>query len=180
MVEVMNRSRRATRVSMETHYEISAFLYEEARLLDTSMLRKWIDEFVSKDIRYRMVIRPERYRRDLPADGSGDLFIYDDGLATMEMRVLQFETGLQKMNEPLARTVRTISNIEAFEGDAEGAYMVRSCGILNRFRREYEQEAIVYVRDDHLARDGSCFRIVARSVELPQRVFAGKNLLIFL
>ena len=109
------------------------------------------------------------------------MWIYDDALDGLELRIRQFETGLQRMLDPLPRAMRMLTNIEVFEGAETAALEVISYGLALRFRREYEQEQISFKRTDKLMLDGAGkLMILDRFIELPQRVFVGKNLLIFL
>lgn len=168
-------------VNIELHHEISQFLYEEARMLDRYELRGWLDSVVDPDVRYRMVMREERFASDRRPPESAELFIYDDTLNVLEMRVRQFESGLQTMLDPIQRIRRVISNISAYRTDEENAFRVLSYGNASRFRRLYEAEQVVFAREDTLRRDGDGkLRLLTRKVELDERVSRNKNILFFL
>jgi 3-phenylpropionate/cinnamic acid dioxygenase small subunit len=106
---------------------------------------------------------------------------YDDDYAALEMRVRQFESGLQAMQDPRQRLRRVVTNVEAYHHDKEGEYLVRSYGIAFRFRRLYEHEQTVFARKDVLRKgqDG-VFRLVSRRIGVDERVVRNKNLLFFL
>lgn len=167
-------------VSIELHHEIEQFLYREARLLDNEMLREWLDTMVSPDIRYQMVMHEERFRRDKSPAAAREVMPYDDDHAALDLRVRQFETGLQTMLDPPQRMRRVVTNIEAYHRDVEGEYLVYSNGIASRFRRLYEHEQTVFGRKDVLRKgqDGA-FRLVSRRIDLDERVVCNKNLLFF-
>lgn len=171
---VANAVRPAT---MEEHFAVQQFLHQEARMLDQHDLRRWIDTVVHPDIAYRMVIRPELLERDALGEG---VWIYDDNFAALEMRVQQAETGLQKMLDPRPRISRMLTNIEVFHDDKDGSYKVNSYGLAARFRREYEEELLFFKRYDVLTDRIDELRVKERLIDLPKRVFTGKNLLIFL
>lgn len=171
----------STSVSIELHHEIAQFLYEEARLLDGHELRSWLDTMIDPEVRYQMVQREERSRRDRRPAGSGDVYIYDDSFPVLDMRVRQFESGLQTMLDPIQRLRRAITNITAYHGDEDGYFRVLSYGIASRSRRLYENEQVIYGREDTLRRDADGqLRLLARRVELDERVARSKNILFFL
>jgi len=168
-------------VSKELHHEIAQFLYREAQLLDDELLREWLDDMVAPEISYRMVIAEERFRRDRTSARAREVMPYDDNMAALDLRVRQFETGLQSMMDPPQRMLRVITNIRAYHGSVHGEYRVMSCGIAARFRRQYEQEQLAFSRKDVLRRDeGGGLRLASRRIELPGRVVRNKNLLFFL
>lgn len=150
-------------------------------MLDREMLREWLTDVVDPDICYQMVIVEERFRRDRSPLEMREVMPYDDNIGTLELRVRQFETGLQSMINPPQRLRRTITNIEAFHNGKEGECLVVSHGIASRFRRQYEHEQVIYGREDILRRGkGGLFRLLSRRIELDERVVRNKNLLFFL
>lgn len=168
-------------VSIEVHHEIEQFLYREARMLDNEMLRDWLTTMVDPDIRYQLVIRDERFRKDRSPDEDREVLPFDDDYNALDLRVRQFETGMQTMLDPAQRMFRVITNVEAFYNDAEGEFTVFSYGTVSRFRRLYENERSVYRREDVLKRGedgGLC--LLSRRIELGERVVRNKNLLFFL
>lgn len=168
-------------VSLELHHEIEQFLYREARMLDKEMVREWLTDVVDPEICYQMVIVEERFRKDRSPIELREVMPYDDNMGALELRVRQFETGLQTMINPPQRLRRTITNIEAFHNDKDEEYLVFSHGIASRFRRQYEREQVIYGREDILRRGkNGAFRLVKRRIELDERVVRNKNLLFFL
>lgn len=168
-------------VSLELHHEIEQFLYHEARLLDAHAIREWLETIVDPAIRYQVISREERFRKDRRPAESGILFVNDDNFDVLAMRVRQFETGLQTMLDPIQRLRRVVANVSVFHGEAEGQFKVLSNGLVSRFRRLYENEQVVFGREDTLQRDGDgALRLLARRVELDERVLRNKNLMFFL
>ncbi len=168
-------------VAMELHHEITQFLHREARLLDSDLLRDWLTTMVDREIRYQLVIRDERYRKDKSPDADREIMPFDDDYTILDLRVRQFETGMQTMLDPGQQMFRVVSNVEAFHNDSEGEFTVLSYGTVSRFRRVYENERSVYGRRDVLRRgeDGQ-LRLLSRRVVLGGRVVRSKNLLFFL
>lgn len=168
-------------VNLEFHHEIEQFLFREAHLLDRHELREWITTMVDRDVRYEVVMREERFRKDRRPADSGMLFVNSDSYDVLDMRVRQFESGLQSMLDPQQRIRRLLTNISVFHGEVENEFHVRCNGLACRFRRLYEHEQVVYGREDLLRRgaDGQ-LRVVHRRVELDERVSRNKNILFFL
>lgn len=166
------------RATMEECFAVQTFLHQEAALLDAHGMRIWLDTMVHPNVVYQMVIRPELLKRD---DRGECVWIYDDNFAALDLRINQFETGLQKMFDPLPRMARMITNIEVTYGAGLGQFEVKSYGLAIRWRREYEEEKIFYKRNDLLQYDKlKKLQISKRIIEIPQRVFTGKNLIIIL
>ena len=168
-------------VSLELHHEVEQFLFREARMLDRELMRDWLTTMVDPEIRYQMIIRDERFRKDRSPEESREVMPFDDDYAILDLRIRQFETGLQTMLDPAQRMFRVISNVEAFHGKGEGEITVFSYGTVSRFRRLYENERSVYAREDSLGRgDDGELRLRSRRIELGERVVRNKNLLFFL
>ncbi|AIT80496.1 hypothetical protein JI59_12265 [Novosphingobium pentaromativorans US6-1] len=163
------------------HQDIERFLYREARTLDQERFREWIDTMIDPAIHYQMVVRDERYLKDKTPEDQREVFVYDDELDALEMRVRQFETGLQWMMDPPQKLIRFVSNVEAFHDPVGELIEVLSCGKAYRYRRGYEQSEVVYRRTDRVRQLGDgAFRIVSRRIDLLERVVSSKNLLFFL
>jgi len=56
------------------------------------------------------------------------------------------------MLDPPERLRRFVSNVEAYHTDNDGEYLVLSYGNTTRFGRLYEQEQVIYGREDVLRR----------------------------
>lgn len=161
--------------------EAEAFLYREARLLDSEQLREWLGGMIDPDIRYQVWSRQLRLRKDRRAAGPAEVYIYDDDYRVLEMRVQQFESGMQWRTDPPERLRHLVSNVEAFHGEREGEYRVYSNCLVTRNRRVYEESTFVYGREDVLRRDAEGrLRLLRRLVDYDQRFIEGRNLLFFL
>ena len=168
-------------VAIDVHHEIEQFLYREARMLDSERLREWLDTVVDPRIHYQMVMSQERFRKDKSPAEAREVMAYDDDYAALDMRVRQFETGIQTMLDPPQRMRRFFTNVEAYHHEKEGQYRVLSYGITTRFRRLYEHEQTIFGRDDVLRRgDDGKLRLLSRLIDLDERVVRNKNLLFFL
>ena len=167
-------------VSIELHHEIEQFLYREARMLDSEQQREWLEIMVDPQIHYQMVIREERFRKDRGAAAVKEVMPYDDDYRSLDLRVRQFETGLQTALDPAPRMRRLVTNVEAYHHENDGEYLVLSNGITSRCRRLYEHDQAVFGREDVLRRDENGeLRLLSRRIDFDQRVVQSKNLLFF-
>lgn len=168
-------------VSLELHHEIEQFLYREAHMLDNEKLRDWLTTMLDPEIRYQLLMRDERFRKDKAPDEEREIWPFDDDYNILDLRIRQFETGMQTMLDPAQQMFRVISNVQAFHNDQDGEFTVLSYGVVSRFRRLYESERSVFGRTDVLRRgeDGQ-LRLLSRRIELGERVVRNKNLLFFL
>lgn len=168
-------------IGLELQYEIEQFLFHEARLLDRNDLRTWVSTMLDEDMRYEVVMREERYAKDRRPAETGVLFVNNDSRDVIDMRIRQFESGMQTMLDPIQRLRRVLSNISVFHDENENTFRVVCNGIAYRHRRLYEHEQVIYGREDRLRRsaDGT-LRVFHRRVELDERVSRNKNILFFL
>lgn len=170
-----------TRASSAMREQIEAFLFEEARLLDTERYREWLDRLVDPAIEYRVSTRQLRMRKDKRVTGPATTHIYDDNHYSLDLRIRQFESGMQWRSDPPERLRHLVSNIEAFHGANAGEYVVYSNCLVVRNRRIYEESTFVYGREDVLRADaGAQLRLLRRTVDYDQRFIEGRNLLFFL
>ena len=161
--------------------EVEEFLYREARLLDTDRQREWLDCLVDPEIVYRVSSSELRMRRDKRDPQSAATFLYDDRLASLQMRVGQFETGLQWRTDPPERLRHLVTNIEAFIGERDNEFIVLSNCLVSRNRRVYDEATFIYGREDVLRRDSKGqLRLQRRHIDLDQRCVEGRSLLFFL
>jgi len=165
----------------QVRMEVEAFLYREARVLDAEQWREWLGAMVDKDIRYQVWSRQLRMRKDKRVVGPAEVYIYDDDYQVLDMRVQQFESGLQWRSDPPERLRHMVSNVEAFQGERQGEYLVYSNCLVTRNRRVYEESSFVYGREDVLRRDSEGrLRLLRRLIDYDQRFIEGRNLLFFL
>ena len=168
-------------VALDIYHEIQQFLYREARMLDNEMLREWLTAMVDPAIRYQLVMCDERYRKDRTPLQEREIWPFDDDYDILDLRVRQFETGMQSMLDPEQRMFRVITNVEAYHRDAETEFTVFSYGTVSRYRRLYESERATCRREDVLKRDeDGALRLRHRRITLGERVISNKNLLFFL
>ena len=173
-----------TAVTVELQHAVEQFLYAEAQLLDDWRYREWFD-LMADDVRYRAPLRKNRLRRqrleDEVADRGIEMALFDDDKQSLDVRVMQRETGKFWAEDPPSRTRHLIGNVRIALPDPSypDEYEVRSNFIVYRNRLETEVDVWAGERFDLLRRDGDSFRIARRTILLDQNVVLSKNLSVF-
>lgn len=163
-------------VDYALHYEISKFYNKEARLFNKGDYRTWIDTMVDPGIRYYLPIFEDRYSNDKRPPAKFMPFVYDDNYGELEARIRQLETGLGRRIEPPARIRHLITNLEAFHTEVDGEFEVLTNFLVCRNRREHEQVIMVGGREDRIRREGNDYRLLSRTIHIPQRVIQDADL----
>ena len=172
--------------------EVEQFLYREARLLDERRLHEWVELF-TKDVRYWMPMRSNRYPAESKAIGRLDqaqaaeaervqqeeLAILDETKATLQARIARLDTGMAWAEDPPSRTRHIISNIEVQEGETASEFKVYSNYLVYRTRGEIEQDFYIGRREDVLRHVDGAWKIARRKIILDQNVMLAKNVSIF-
>lgn len=161
--------------------EVVRLLHREARLLDTERLSDWLEQIVDPSIRYLVVSRQLRYRKDKRYDAPADAFLYDDDYGYLKARVDQFHSGMQWRVDPPERYRHLVTNIEVFATGTAEEYAVRSNCLAQRSRRAYEIDQFVYCREDVVRRgaDGR-LKLVLRRIDFDERSVSGRNMVMIL
>ena len=167
-------------VSRDLHFDIEQFLFREARLLDQECYQDWL-ALLAEDIRYRLPMRENRYRKDpRGALNDQDTFIYNDTLKDLRDRVARLETGIVWAEDPPLRIRRLITNVIAETTDKPDTFYVTSNFLVYRNRRQRDEAWLVGAREDYLHKVGHGFQIANRMIWLDQHVALDKNLYFFI
>ncbi len=172
----------AIRALEEHRQALRDFLYEEARLLDTPDPNAWLN-LLAADIRYYMPSQPahyRRYREKTPAQNN--LALYDDNLDMLQRRVARMVHATAWSEDPPTRSVRQVTNIEAFEvGGASPSqgWTVFSAIAIYRSRNEADHDLIFARRRDLIELRAEGLRLVKRNITLSQNTLLSKNLNVF-
>jgi 3-phenylpropionate/cinnamic acid dioxygenase small subunit len=160
--------------------EIEDFLYYEADLLDERRYEEWL-ELLAEDVRYFMPIRrnvpqgEQQRENTLPRT---EMSWFDEGKATLALRVRQIATGSHWCEEPFSRVSHLVTNVRLAEvGDPEVTVHCRF--LVYRNRLEDEESFFIGRRIDTLRRDGTSWQIARREIILDQNVLLAKNLTTF-
>lgn len=168
-------------VDEATCREVERLLHREARLLDTEQFSEWLEQVLDPTIRYVVVSRELRYRKERRYDAPVEMFLFNDDYSFLKARVDQFNSGMQWRTDPPERYRRLVTNIEVFLTGTKGELVVRSNVLAQRSRRAYEIDQFTCCREDLVRRcPTGTLRLVQRRIDFDERSIAGRNLLLFL
>lgn len=168
-------------VDEATCRSVERLLYREARLLDGEQFSEWLEKVVDPAIRYVVVSRELRYRKERRYGGPAEMYMFNDDFKFLSSRVEQFNSGMQWRTDPPERFRRLVTNIETFLNGNSNELVVRSNVLIQRSRRAYEIDQFTYCREDLLRRDAAGgLRLAQRRVDFDERSVSGRNLLVFL
>jgi ethylbenzene dioxygenase beta subunit len=156
MMEAPQPKRPATPVDRVV---LEAFLFEEARLLDTRRFRDWMALFAD-DGTYWV---PAATDQKSPYD---QVSLFFDDRDLMKTRIDRLEHPRIHIQTPPSRTAHLVGNVTVDEADdAEGHYVVSSTVIMVEYRDD--QQRLFAGRQIHrLRRSGDGFLIDQKRVDL--------------
>jgi len=175
--------------SDELARRVERFLIREARLLDARHYAEW-SRCLHDDFRYVVLNRftPE-LRGKLPEHSVDNEFhtgyalqFVEDDKASIEKRLQRYTGGLSFSENPAARTMRMVSNVEVgVERGAGGGHVVaRSYLHCNRTRKDNVIEDYFACRKDRLIEQDGTLLLTQRQVLLNDTVLNASALGIFL
>jgi 3-phenylpropionate/cinnamic acid dioxygenase small subunit len=172
-------------VDMELTAAATAFLNEEAALLDDHLLDGWLG-LLCNDVRYVMpstAIMPAeaadaRERRNALRWGTfGDddrdmhFWLYDEDYSSLNMRVRRLDTGMAHAELPESMTNHVVSNVIAAQDPLDSELVrVRSKFMVHVVRHESNENTFVGSRWDKLRRTDDGLRLAWRYIELAHPV----------
>jgi 3-phenylpropionate/cinnamic acid dioxygenase small subunit len=161
--------------------ELQDFLFAEAEVLDEHRYLDWLNQFVSKDIRYRMPVQVTRDRRNAASASLPSMMHIDDDWDVLELRVLRFETEYAWAEDPPSRTRHLVSNVRPVGRVDTAEVQVHSNLLLYRTRGDKPAfDLLSAARHDTVRPDGDGWRLVERLVLLDQSVVLTHNLAVIL
>lgn len=180
---------------MALHFEVSRFLFREARLLDEERYDDWLALF-TPDVHYWVPGVENRMRRDpLGSVIRSHMAFFDDTFTDLSRRVARFQAPTAWAEDPATRHVHLVANIEVDvvgaerdgdplrDGDdrpAAGELLVRSVLVSYRNRNHDEEDVLSARRTDVVRRTDDGLRIARRTVVLGQSVLLSQNINTFL
>ena len=156
--------------------EVEDFLYNEADLLDDHRYEDWLDLF-TEDARYFMPMRRNVSSEEMEMENTAErheMSWFDEGKATLIMRVKQIRTGVHWAEEPFSRVSHLVCNIRILDSSPDEV-KIKSRFIVYRNRMVDEESLFVGKRFDTLRRDGDSWKIARREIVMDQSVMLSKN-----
>lgn len=167
----------AQRDDVVLHYEVSAFLFREAELLDAGDFGAWL-ETVTEDIDYEMPIRSTGDRSTGPIFSDISYFLKEDW-HSLKARIDRFDTEYAWSEDPPSRTRRFVSNIRLADHAADSV-AVRSNFMLSRARGEMVEGAIFTgERQDLLRRVDGDLKLAKRRILIDHTILPMRDVAIF-
>ena len=158
--------------------QIVDFLYKEAELIDDGHFSNWL-KLMTEDLTYRMPIRVNRARGELP-DYSEETEIFCDDLPSLRLRIERLSTGYAWAEDPPSRTRHVVSNIQVSATSNPDEFDVRSYILVYRNRGNSPQgELFSGKRQDLLRNVNGHWRLARRTILLDQAVIGSRHLSIF-
>ena len=155
--------------SPELQFEVEAFLYAEARLLEQNRLAEWLGLFADR-MRYWMPVREYVEGADGDSSGADTFALFDDDKQSLTLRVARLETGVAHAEVPKSVTQRLVTNVMIAPDSANGALRVGSNFMVYQERRGRHGHTFFGRRDDVLQREDGKLKIGARKIELAQTI----------
>jgi len=174
-------------VGMEEQFSLEQFLYNEADLLDERRFTEWL-ALMHDDIDYRIPVRHDRKQASRDenwaidkelSSGDDELHLSVNNKLSLMARTMRLMGNRSFSEVPPSRTTRLITNVQAFTGEDENTYLVRSKFQVHRTRMERGGDWFSGSRRDVVVRDGDGFQIKSRCVILNCNVLESANLSIF-
>lgn len=170
-----------SQASMELVFEVSQFLYREARILDEERYEEWLG-MMTDDIHYWMPGIQARHRKDkTPRLDPKRMAFFDDDMLNMRRRVTRFMDPTAWAEDPPTRSCHVISNIEVELTARPDEFNTYSTFTNCRGRSETEEFWLCGRRTDLLRRgDDGLLKLASREIVMTQSVLLAKNLNVFL
>jgi 3-phenylpropionate/cinnamic acid dioxygenase small subunit len=114
-------------LDVQIREQCRALLEREARLLDQARYGDWLELYAPDCVVWVPAAAP-------PGDPRREVSIFFDDRRRLEDRIYRLGTGSAWSQVPRSRTVRFISNVEAFRTEERSVMMVRSNFLLSELR----------------------------------------------
>jgi ethylbenzene dioxygenase subunit beta len=170
------------RASAELTAELTAWLYDEAELLDEGRLGEWL-ELLTDDIRY---VVPVRIHKEVTGGSrvtgvSDNGFHLDEDRTSLQMRVDRVDTGFAWAEEPPSRLRHHVTNVRVRRAaDRDDELSVRSNVLIYRGRWDRpEHELMSAERQDVFRREDGMWKLARRLVVLDSTTVPMLNLTFF-
>jgi benzoate/toluate 1,2-dioxygenase beta subunit len=138
--------------------EFRQLLEREARLLDQLRYDEWMALYAAECI-YWVPSTPRA------GDPRREISVMFDDRRRLEDRIYRLRTGFAWSQAPASRTVRLISNVEAFSTEREDARMLRSNFLISEFWGD-ETRMLTGWAGHRVVRESSEWKIKAKQVNL--------------
>lgn len=167
-------------VTADLQFQITNFLYLEARLLDQGKYNDWLDLFAD-DLDYRMLGRVTNEGKDHRSNIDYRSRYFQETKKSLITRVSKFDTTSAWAEFAGLRQRHFVSNIIVEPTNKPDEYQVSSYFLFKRSRGSDERtEELFGERVDIIRRENDTWKIASRTIYPDRSVFAYTNLSMFL
>jgi phthalate 3,4-dioxygenase beta subunit len=167
-------------VGIEVHYQVSAFLADEAALLDCQRYGEWL-ALLADDVVYRMPVSTTVARGTPPGVPTGAIDHFDEDHYTLSKRVQRLLTDRAWTEDPPSRTRRFVTNVRVEAAASDAEVVAHSYLLLFRSRLDVRPpEWVSAARRDVLRRAEGGWLIARRHITVDEAVLRTQNLAVFL
>lgn len=161
------------------YLSLQQLLYREARLLGAEQYDDWL-AMLSDDIQYEMEMPQRRFKQD-KSNNRAPLRtpIFNDDKSSILMRIERIKTGFVWSENPINAIRHIISNIEVYEADKDGHFLVYSIIEVHRSRLDAERKRLTAGRKDLWGKTELGYQLLKRTVTLDDGVVLDSNLNFF-
>ena len=145
-------------IDVATRDEFRRLLEREARLLDQLRYEDWIAMYTAECI-YWVPSTPKA------GDPRREISVMFDDRRRLEDRIYRLRTGFAWSQAPASRTVRLITNVEAFTTTRDDTRMLRSNFLITEFWDD-ETRLLSGWSGHRIVREGAGWKIAAKQVNL--------------
>lgn len=156
--------------------QVEAFLYREARLLDSRRLAEW-EQLFTDDGRY--LVPPVGVDDPDKADPAQMLFIVADDRLRIKQRVIRMQKPSAHAEYPPSRTRHLVSNVEILERPSPARVSVAACFCVYRVRHQEVGSYMGQYRYELLQQNG-VLRILEKRASLDLDVLMPQGALAFI
>ena len=153
----------------EIRRAVEQFQSREIKLLQAGRYEDWLT-LLAPDIRYWMPSITARQGRDETVGKEGETAWFDDGFATLELRVKRLLTGLAIEEGVPSRLRYFVQNLDIATKDSGSEIAVESNIIVYKTRREQQESFFVGGRDDLLRLLDGEWKLARRTIVLDRTV----------
>lgn len=166
-------------VGADLHFEVTQFLYREARVLDENRFDDWL-EMLTEDVVYEMPLTLTRERAESARVYEPEMQYFSENIHSLRMRVARLGTDYAWAEDPPTRTRHLVLNVELEPADDES--VMAHCAFVVFANRGSlgDWETLVGRRNDLLVRDGLDWKLRRRTLRLDQAVLGANTISIFL
>lgn len=159
-------------------YEFEQWLYKEAALLDNIQFDEWF-ALMHSSLKYKMPVRVNKEGTERP-DYSTEMFIFNDDIDLLKLRVDRLKTDYAWAEIPPSRTRRFVSNVSIKQYEKDQKASVTNYLLIYRSRStDIHHDLISGERQDEFIYEDGKWKLSKRVFIVDQTTIDTRNFAIF-